>query len=118
MLDEFREDWVFFPEIIALIDLAEKGLEAEQLRLCLVKSTAQLSDTLACFDAQTAQLTAARADIARLRDVLETFASFAPSNWVADNEPLTKGSPMAKRQVLASDFRRAACIIAETEAGQ
>lgn len=58
--------------------------------------------------AAESQLTAAQQALETAREGLEPFANFAPPRYVPDNHPMTNGSPLAKRQVTAADFRRAA----------
>lgn len=56
--------------------------------------------------------------LARVQGALEPFAGFvkhAPP-WVRDDMPLTAGSSLARRQVTAGEFRRAAKVLAEVQA--
>ena len=112
----------------ALLDLAKKGLEAERRtkqKMTLIAETvgADMSVEYSCFEdvyhskglltraEADAQLTAARADIAKLRQALEPFAEQA-SLWPAhrhDDEAPTCAYPFT-----LGDFRRAAVALAET----
>lgn len=61
---------------------------------------------------------ASRPDIGKVVEVLRPFAEFAPPAFVPDNHAMTQGSPMAKRQVTAADFRRASALLSELTTGR